>query len=242
MTRRLPRPLRRLIALFTWNARDDEMDREMAFHLESMTAEYVRGGMGRADAEQAARRRFGSVLRHKEEGHAVRSSPFIEDIMRDVRQMGRGLLRNYGFAVAVVLTLAVGIGGNTAIFSVVDQLLLRPLPYPEGERLLTVYEAFQSGSGRIGTRRNVVSPANWLDWQRESKTHRVVRSVDVQARRRDDDRRGRAGTLERADRLVRVLPAARGRAVARANDIGRRRSSERAVSSCPQLSALAAAL
>ena len=68
-----------------------------------------------------------------------------------------------------MLTLALGIGGNTAIFSVVDQLLLRPLPYPDGEQLVTVYEAF--GRRRAtATPRNVVSPANWLDWQRESRT------------------------------------------------------------------------
>ena len=85
-----------------------------------------------------------------------------EDIVRDVRHMGRGLRRSPGFAIAVVLTLALGIGGNTAIFSVVDQLLLRPLPYPNGERLLTIYEVFSS--------HGPVSPANWLDWQRETQT------------------------------------------------------------------------
>ncbi len=170
MPLRAPRFIRRLIAPMTWHARDSDMDQEMAFHLESMTTEYMRTGMSQAEAEQAARRRFGSVLRHKERGHDVRSAPLIEDIMRDVKQSGRSLLRSPGFALAVVLTLAVGIGGNTAIFSVVDQLLLRPLPYPDGDRLLTVYEAFGSGFGRIGGQRNVVSPANWLDWQRESKT------------------------------------------------------------------------
>jgi putative ABC transport system permease protein len=170
MTFHLPRFVRRLLAPLTWHARDTDMDQEMAFHLESVTAEHMRTGMSQADAERAARRRFGSVLRHKERGHDVRSAPLIEDIMRDVKHSGRSLLRSPGFAIAVVLTLAVGIGGNTAIFSVVDQLLLRPLPYPDGERLLTVYEAFGAGFGRVGRQRNVVSPANWLDWQRDSKT------------------------------------------------------------------------
>jgi putative ABC transport system permease protein len=86
----------------------------------------------------------------------------LEDLMRDVRHTARGLGRSPGFAIAVVLTLALGIGGNTAIFSVVDQLLLRPLPYPNGEQLLTINEV---GFGKMS-----VSPANWLDWQRENRT------------------------------------------------------------------------
>jgi len=68
---------------------------------------------------------------------------------------------------AVVLTLALGIGANTAAFSVVDQLLLRPLPYPEGDQLVTVEESIGGGSSHAG-----VSPANWLDWQRASGTFR----------------------------------------------------------------------
>ena len=161
-----------MVALFTWERRDDDMDREMVFHLESITREYMRAGMSEQDASRAARKRFGSVLRHKERGHDVRRAPWIEDIMRDVRHMARGLRKNMGFTTAVVLTLALGIGGNTAIFSVVDQLLLRPLPYPNGDELVTVYEAFPKsalGDGEVRLR-NVVSPANWLDWQRESKT------------------------------------------------------------------------
>ena len=138
---RLPRFFRQLIAFLTWGAKDRDMDQEMAFHVESISRDYVRSGMSEAEAERAARRRFGSVLRAKEQGHDVLSARVVEDLVRDVRHMGRGLWRSPGLAIAVVLTLALGIGGNTAIFSVVDQLLLRPLPYPDGERLLTVYES-----------------------------------------------------------------------------------------------------
>src|SRR5947207_1359971 len=116
MTLRPPRMFRRLIALFTWTARDHDMDQEMAFHLDALTREYVRSGMSEADAERAARRRFGSVIRLKEQGHDVRSGHLVEDIVRDVRHSGRGFRRSPGFAIAVVLTLALGIGGNTAIF------------------------------------------------------------------------------------------------------------------------------
>src|SRR3954470_11113354 len=90
----------------------------------------------------------------------------IEDVMREVRYAARGLWRSLGFSLAVILTLAVGIGGNTAVFSVVDQLLLRPLPYPNGDQLVMVDEL-------SGGRTADVSPANWLDWQRDSRAFRA---------------------------------------------------------------------
>jgi len=149
---------------FISQKRDQEMSDEMAFHIESKTREFVSSGMSETDARFEARRRFGSVLKHKEAGHEVRVGRFFEDVLRDVRHMGRGLRRSPGFTLSVVLTLALGIGANTAIFSVVDQLLLRPLPYPEGENLVMVYEARESNS------HNSVSPAAWLDWQRDNRT------------------------------------------------------------------------
>ena len=149
---------------FMSQKRDRDMSDEMAFHIESKARELVDAGMSEADARFEARRRFGSVLKQKEAGHEVRAGRFFENVMRDARHMGRGLRRSSGFTIAVVLTLALGIGANTAIFSVVDQLLLRPLPYPEGENLVMVYEARGSNS------HNSVSPATWLDWQRDNRT------------------------------------------------------------------------
>ncbi len=180
MSFRPPRPLRRLVAFFTWTARDRDMDQEMAFHLESMIRDRVRAGMSEADAERDARRTFGSVVRMKEQGHDVRTLRLAADLRRDFRHGLRGIRRSPGFALAVVVTLALGIGGNTAIFSVVDQVLLRPLPYPNGDQLVTIYEVARSagsssnyGNSRAtsdGPTRMSVSPANWLDWQRESRT------------------------------------------------------------------------
>ncbi|HWW85081.1 MAG TPA: ABC transporter permease, partial [Vicinamibacterales bacterium] len=172
---RPPRIVRRLLALFTWNAREQEMDQEMAFHIDALARDLRRSGMSDADANRAARERFGNVRRLKEQGHDLRTAGAIEDIVRDIRHSARGLLRSPGFAIAIVVTLALGIGGNAAIFSIVDQLLLRPLPYPEGDRLLMVYEAFTGPRGpREGTspapKHNSVSTANWLDWQRKNRT------------------------------------------------------------------------
>lgn len=140
------------------------MEREMAFHVDSLAREYARGGLGRAEAQRVARRQFGNLTRLKERGHDERTLPVAEDVMRDLGHAARGLWRSPGFSLAVILTLALGIGLNTAVFSVVDQLLLRPLPYPDGDQLVVVEES-------IGLNPHAdVSPANWLDWQRDSRT------------------------------------------------------------------------
>jgi predicted permease len=143
------------------------MEREVAFHIDSLARDYARDGLSDADAQRAARRQFGDVTRLKERGHDERTMRWAEDVMRDARHAARGLWRSPGFSLAVILTLALGIGGNTAVFSVVDQLLLRPLPYPDGHQLVTVDELSLGRNSRAD-----VSPANWLNWQRESRTVR----------------------------------------------------------------------
>src|SRR5262245_20730711 len=145
---------------------DRDMEREMAFHIDSLARDYARDGLNDVEAQRAARRRFGNLTRLKERGHDERTMRLAEDVTRDVRQAARALWRSPGFSLAVILTLALGIGGNTAVFSVVDQLLLRPLPYPNGDQLVMVEESrgFNSHAD--------VSPANWLDWQRGSRALR----------------------------------------------------------------------
>jgi putative ABC transport system permease protein len=100
------------------------------------------------------------LLNEKSQGDSM-----MRTLFDDLRYAFRAMSRTPAFAVAVVSVLALGIGGNTAVFSVVDQLLLRPLPYPHGDQLVMVGE---SSGGRPAD----VSPANWLDWQRESRTFR----------------------------------------------------------------------
>lgn len=102
---------------------------------------------------------------------AARITESMDGVLRDIRLSIRGLRRSPGFALAVLLTLALGIGGNTAIFSVVDQVILRPLPYPDGDRLIRIYEQRLDRPAPTGPRSsNGVSPANWLDWQQQSRT------------------------------------------------------------------------
>lgn len=173
---RPPRFIRRVLALFRWHSRDRDMEREMAFHIDSLARDYARDGLGDVDAQRAARRQFGNLTRLKERGHDERTMRLAEDVIRDVRHGARGLWRSPGFSAAVILTLALGIGGNTAVFSVVDQLLLRPLPYPHGDQLVMVEESTGGPNSRAD-----VSPANWLDWQRESRTFRLFAAWQLRA-------------------------------------------------------------
>src|SRR4029453_18781081 len=100
----------------------------------------------------------------------------METLLRDIRHTFRSLLKTPVFALSVVFTLALGIGGNTAVFSVLDQLLLRPLPYPDGNQLVTVDELSLGRNARAD-----VSPANWLDWERESRTFRQFAAWQLRA-------------------------------------------------------------
>ena len=138
MALRPPRFIRRVLALFRWHSRDREMEREMAFHVDSLARDYARDGLSDLDAQRAARRQVGNLTRLKERGHDERTMRLADDVMRDVRHAARGLRRSPGFTAAVILTLALGIGANTAIFSVVHATLLQPLPYDTPDQLYSV--------------------------------------------------------------------------------------------------------
>jgi putative ABC transport system permease protein len=115
---------------------ESEMDAEMRFHLEARAEDLKRDGVPRAEAMRRARIEFGGMEGVKEECRQARGGSFLDSVLQDLQFGGRMLRRNLGFTVAAVLTLAVGIGGASAVFSVVDRILFRSLPYPQDERLV----------------------------------------------------------------------------------------------------------
>src|ERR1044071_6843624 len=132
--------LRRWRALTHKAEMDEELDEEMRFHLERDIEHNIRDGMSAEDARYAALRSFGGVDQSKEECRSARGVGFIENIVRDITYGVRVLRKNYAFTIVVVLTLALGIGANTAIFSFANGILLRPLPYPQSDRLAVAAE------------------------------------------------------------------------------------------------------
>src|SRR5689334_1877332 len=128
----------RFSALFRRRELGDRVDEELEFHLRMQTEENIRRGMAAPDARAAARRKIGNTTQVCEEVHRMNTILFLEETARNVRLSLRALRRNPGFALTAVLVLALGLGSSTAMFSALDRILFRPLPYGDAGRLVAV--------------------------------------------------------------------------------------------------------
>src|SRR5258708_7038464 len=143
----------------------NDLSEEIQTHLEEKIEELVASGMPRKEATAAARREFGNVTLVQQDSRAVWRWPSVEDFFMDIRYGLRTLARNRSFTAVAVLTLALGIGANTAIFSYVNAWMIKPLPYPKADRLMV----FQSHDKKMGwTRDGLTSTASFLDFQKQN--------------------------------------------------------------------------
>ena len=148
-----------------------EIDEELRFHLDMRTEENIRKGMSPHEARTLAEKRFGRVIRIKELGYSVRGGGLVETLWQDLRYAIRMLRHDAPFTVVAVLTLALGIGMNTAIFSIVNAVLLQPLPFANADALVTIYNT----SG--GESKFPLSPIAFLNLKRNNSVFTDVAAL-----------------------------------------------------------------
>jgi predicted permease len=147
---------------------EQELDAELREFLETAVEEKIRTGLSREKAIRAARMELGSIEAVKDWVGDIGWESLLDSFWQDLRYAGRMLRKSPGFTTVAVLTLALGIGANTAIFSIVDGVLLNPIPYEQPDRLVSIY-----GTSANGTK-NSISYPNFLDWQRDNQTFETL--------------------------------------------------------------------
>ena len=156
---------KRLSALLRHGELDRGLNAEVRFHVEMETEKNIKLGMSPEDARLKALRSFGPMEKHKEETRDARGVSALETLTADLRYGARALFKHPGYALLAVLTLGLGIGANTAIFSVINGVLLKPLPYEHGDRLVIVQQSRPlSGQPQVG-----VAIAEYFDYRERGK-------------------------------------------------------------------------
>jgi len=149
-----------------WVRREEKeanIERELRFHIEERVAGIVRSGVSEEDARRRVRLEFGAAEQIKDECRDVRPARWAETFVQDIRYACRNLRRNPGFAAVAIATLALGIGGLTAMFSAFDSILIRPLPYADPDRLVMVWDDLSKSDDRT---KSFPAPAEWFEWRR----------------------------------------------------------------------------
>jgi putative ABC transport system permease protein len=165
----------RLRALLGREAILRDIDEELRLHIEMETESNVRRGMSHSEAKRAALLSFGNYDGARDAAYGVRGGGLMETLLQDIRYGARVLARHKAFTAVAVITLALGIGANTAIFSVVNELLLRPLPYRDAERIVMLWEVTPEGRHQ-----NTTSRKNFLAWREQSKSFETLAAFSDQ--------------------------------------------------------------
>ena len=160
--------VQRLLALTRTRRLDRELDDEVRAHLELAERDARAAGLSSEEARRAARRNFGGLEQMKETHRDERSVRWLDTLTKDVRYGLLMLVRDPGFAVVAISVMAIGIGANTAMFSLVDAVLLKPLPFANPERIVRVMEA------PTPTSRNGIATLNFVDWKRLSTSFEAL--------------------------------------------------------------------
>jgi putative ABC transport system permease protein len=160
----------RVTGLFHQGRREREMAAEFESHLQMHIDDNIGAGMSPEQARREALVRFGGMEAARESVRETSRLLWVETTWQDLRYALRGLRLNPGFAATAMLSLALGIGASVAIYTVADNLLLRPLPYPEEQQLVMLYET----NPHRGFQHNVISPANYFDWKAQSSSFSAI--------------------------------------------------------------------
>src|SRR5688572_22045483 len=172
--RKLREFVQRFGGLFNKQRKDRELDDEIESHVQMHIEDNLRLGMTPEEARRQALIKLGGAESTKEAYRDQRGLPWLETLWQDIRYGARMLRKNPGFTALAVLTLTLGIGANTAIFSIVNAVLLRPLPFSNGERIVLL-DTYRTDSGRFS---GGVSGPDFLDWQKENRVFEYMAHSD----------------------------------------------------------------
>ncbi len=198
---------RRLHALLYRDTSNIELNDELRFHLDALIERNLAHGMTPQEARKAARAEFGSFAEATQAAYESRGTALLDNFVQDFRYGLRGLRKSPTFFAVAVLTLALGIGANTAMFSVIDAVLLRPLPYPDSDKVVQIYETDSSH----GYSKFPVSPYNFVDWKKQASgfSNMAAYEFDSFTYRSGNAAERMAGAMISADffRVLGVTPA-----------------------------------
>jgi putative ABC transport system permease protein len=156
----------RLRALFRRESVLRDIEEELRVHVEMETEANIKRGLAPDEARASALKSFGALARNAERGYDIRGGGWLETLWQDIRYGARMLMKNSGFTLIAVIALALAIGANSAIFSIINAIVFKPLPFDDLDRIVAVWEKAPGP----GAERNQASVANYLDWREQSNS------------------------------------------------------------------------